>query len=492
MGVLSFLLPADAPPDALAGLNAAYLAGGYDQAPMPGEVRAADGVLFLSNPDFESGYVTVPWPVEGFGSVVTTTATLRARPEPYRLVVELARGKLNQVRNQTTEWLDIGLQPGAGFMDRLSTTGRRFGPAAVAGDDPAGDVVAGQVLIEAYNLADRLVRTYSEQVFATRHQQSPRLDTALGCRLAAVPDPAGTEALLAAFNAATLVPVWKTVEPSQSQFEWARFDELVGWASGAGLFVTVGPILDLHPHSLPGWVNEWSGDLPSLAAFFCDYVESFISRYRGRAGRWLVFSGCNHADVLGISEDERLRLAARVIDAARQADPEGEVIVGLSDPWGGYKTNPALTYSPLVFADTLLRTGLRLSALELDLKSPTDGPRRDLLDVARLVEGFSVLGVPLQINTSFPVGLPGPLGHSPVDESDTSVALQSINLSSIGRLHGLLSLLVSLPQIRGVTWDQWAEDAPWGAAGCGLESHGQARSIAATDVFAGVRQAHLQ
>ncbi|HEY2783490.1 MAG TPA: endo-1,4-beta-xylanase [Fimbriiglobus sp.] len=492
MGQLSFFIPSNAPPEAVAGLSRAHLAGGYDQAPMPGSVTVADNVLTLSSPDFESGYVAVPWPVDGFGLMVTTTATLRGRSEPYHLTVEMARGKINQVRNQTTEWIDIGLQPGPGFIEKLNLVTKRFGPAAVNGGEPDADETATAVLVEAYNLADRLVRTYTEQVFTTRHQQMPRLDTSLGCKLSVVPDAAGAEVFLAAFNAATLVPVWKSVEPSQAQFEWSRFDELMNWAGAAGLRVTVGPILDLNPHSLPEWVNEWAGDLPSLAAFFCDYVESFISRFRGKAGRWLVFTGFNHAEVLGLTEDERLRLAARVIDAARQADPEGDVIIGITDPWGEYKTNPAISYSPLVFADTLLRTGLRLAALDLDLRTNAVEARRDLLDVARLIESFSVLGIPLQVNVSFPIGAVTSLGDSPADETDTSLALQSINLTAIGKLHGLLSLAVGLPQIRNVTWDQWADDAPWGSPGCGMEIDGQARSIAATDVFAGVRQAHLE
>lgn len=491
MGQLSFHLPRNTPPDVLAGLPYAHLAGGYDQAPIPGRVEVTDKLLTVSNPEFESGFLVAPWLVEPFGPVMTTSATLRGRTEPYRLVVELARGKMNQVRNQTTEWVEIGLQPGPGYLEKLTAVTKRFGPAAVGGDDPVADEIAAEVLAEAYTLSDRLVRTYAEQVFATRHLQAARLDTALGCRLTAVPDPAHRDSFLSAFNATTLVPLWREVEPTQSQFEWARYDSLVAWASDAGLRLTFGPILDLDPHSLPEWVHDWAGDLPSLAAFFCDYVETLISRYRGRSGRWHIFAGFNHSDVLKLTEDERLRLAARVIDAARQADPEGEVIVGLTDPWGTYKTNPKLTYSPLVFADTLLRTGLRLGALELDLRATTSPWRRDLLDVARLIEGFSVLGVPLHVNVSFPIGATSALGHSPANESDTSLALQSINLSSIGRLHGLLSTLVSLPQVRSVTWDQWAENSPGGREGCGLEGQAHQKSIAATDVFTGMRQAHL-
>ena len=57
--------------------------------------------------------------------MLTSTATLRSREEPYRLLVELARGKLNQVRNQLTEWVDVQKQVrkqlGPGGTSQLDT-----------------------------------------------------------------------------------------------------------------------------------------------------------------------------------------------------------------------------------------------------------------------------------------------------------------------------------------------------------------------------------
>ena len=43
------------------------------------------------------------------GALVTATSTLRERAEPYNLLLELARGKLNQVRSQSAEWIEDGL-----------------------------------------------------------------------------------------------------------------------------------------------------------------------------------------------------------------------------------------------------------------------------------------------------------------------------------------------------------------------------------------------
>ena len=44
------------------------------------------------------------------GVLMTSTATVIERPQPYHLALELARGKVNQVRGQAADWLQGGLQ----------------------------------------------------------------------------------------------------------------------------------------------------------------------------------------------------------------------------------------------------------------------------------------------------------------------------------------------------------------------------------------------
>src|SRR3954466_15947010 len=110
MGSMTFLLPNPVPPPAAAAVRRACFAGGYDQTPVPTRVDVQGNRLVVSRALSESGFLLVPWPVDSLSPFVTTTATLRERPEPYSLLVELARGKLNQVRMQAAEWGDFGLR----------------------------------------------------------------------------------------------------------------------------------------------------------------------------------------------------------------------------------------------------------------------------------------------------------------------------------------------------------------------------------------------
>src|SRR5262245_41725265 len=130
MGSTTFQIPNPLPPGIESLLRRACFAGGYDQSPIPTRADLEPGRLTLTKSLSESGYVTVPWPVEPYGTYVLTTSTLRERLEPYSFLVELARGKLNQVRMQTAEWQGIGLQTNPDFDAELTEVSRLFGAAA--------------------------------------------------------------------------------------------------------------------------------------------------------------------------------------------------------------------------------------------------------------------------------------------------------------------------------------------------------------------------
>src|SRR5262245_56943125 len=109
MGVMSFLLPPGLSADALRELERACVAGGPDNMPWPTEARVQSGRLVVSRGVEESGTLAVPWDVDGAGRLMSSTATLMERPAPYSLPVEIARGKVNQLRCQAADWRAGGL-----------------------------------------------------------------------------------------------------------------------------------------------------------------------------------------------------------------------------------------------------------------------------------------------------------------------------------------------------------------------------------------------
>ncbi|HJZ60003.1 MAG TPA: endo-1,4-beta-xylanase [Gemmataceae bacterium] len=467
-------MPKTLPQPAPQLLEQACFAGGYDQTPVPTLAEIEGDRLYVSRAMSESGYLLVPWPVESFGTFVTTTSTLRERPEPYPLMVELARGKLNQVRMQTADWQSLGLKTPPEFDRELDEVTRLFGRAALDQPSPESDAVAARVLERSYDLADRLARIYTEQMIATRLHEEGRLATHLAARFSQAPTGELAADYRRAFNAAQMSFRWRDVEPVESEYAWAVTDEAVNFARAAGLPITAGPLIDISPGMLPNWAAGWQGDLPTLAAFMCDYLETVIGRYKADIRRWVVCAGFNHTDGLGLSDDDRLRLAARLFESAAHLDPELDLVLGIAQPWGDYLVHDEQTISPLAFADDLIRAGLRVSAVELEIRNGT-APRgslpRDLLDTSRLLDLFAgMLGLPLEVVLGYPAGTaPDPAAEE--HKEGLSPAGSTSGLTAEGQSQwgaSFAALALCKPQVRAVTWDHWTDADPHAIPNGGL------------------------
>jgi hypothetical protein len=470
---MTFQLPAWLPDAVLDDLARGCVAGGPDNMPWPTEVEVAPGRLTLRRSVDESGYLAVPWEIDGAGRLMGGTATLMERPAPYHLQVEQARGKVNQVRCQAADWVAGGLVLPDELAARIQQATRAFGRAVIEPPSEEAGRLAQEALTLGYQTAHDLVQVYVDQVFQIRHQRSPALDTALGVRLGdRVPEGPAAAALLAAGNGVRLPLSWHAAEPGEGQFNWEPHDALLDWALGQGLDVSAGPLIDFSSARLPEWLWLWEKDLSSLASFMCTYVETAIRRYRGRIRRWQLSAASNCARVLSLGEDELLWLTVRLAETARQVDPGLEVVVGLTQPWGEYMAAEDRIHSPFIFADTLIRTGLTLAALDLELVmgvSPRGSYCRDLLEASRLLDLYSLLGVPLAVTLGYPSAEgPDPVadpelvvgagrwrdGLSPATQADWAAAFTA--------------LAVAKPYVQAVHWAHWSDAEPHQFPHCGL------------------------
>lgn len=435
MGSVSFIVPPSPPAEIAACLNAAALAGGYDMAPAPTRRALTSNLLTLTKDAHESGYILIPWPTAAGRLEACLSTTLRERAEPYHLLIELARGKVNQLRCQTADWDAIGLAVEPEDRQELRALTRRFGEAVLAPDLPDSGGVALDALRRAGAAGERLSASFAEQLLQTRVGENGPLETRLDCNLSQVPPPEARASLVSTFTSVRLTPDWSSLEPRRGEYHWAAFDELVAWAYSTGLDVSVGPVVDLADGRFPDWVAEdAAGDYARLADALTGFTEATLRRYQERVRSWQVCSGFNHRDVYGLGEDDRLRLATRLMEAARGVDADCSWVLGLAQPWGDYLTDGGNTYTPLVFADNLVRAGFQFAAVELEVLTggPTRGSLpRDAIALYRLVELFGLLSLPLEVTFG---GFPATVGgHGPDENLETAVALA-----------------VSLPQVRAV------------------------------------------
>ena len=495
MHTMSFRVPADLSESAAEDLLKSSVAGGHDRAPTPTRCDLRDGHLVLARDLGESGPAYIPWPVPRVGRVVTPTTTLMFRDRPYDLTAELARGKVNQVRNQYADWHGGGLAAAPDLEAVLHRATHVLGSAILEDTFESADRQADEALAIGHEAADLLVRRYEDQVFRLRHQRQPKLDTALGCRVGAVPPRGLDDAFRLAFNAACVPLTWRSIEPTESDYRWAEADATIQWAADRNLRVFAGPLIDFSAHGLPDYVLKLRGEPLSFKSLMCDYVETVVNRYRGKVSRWLITAGANGSDALGISEEDLIRLTAMAADAAWQIDSGLQLVFGLAQPWGDYLAGPGFEYSPFVFADTLLRSGLPFAGVEVEWYFGTSARGsycRDLLGASQLLDLFGVLGVPIQVSMAYPSSADADPLADPAERvagagrwRDMTPAAQADWAAAF------TSLAVCKSYVSGVFWDHLADAAPHRIPSGGLvDARGQLKP--AFDRLRALREAHLK
>ncbi|MGA2035453.1 MAG: endo-1,4-beta-xylanase [Thermoguttaceae bacterium] len=489
MGVMRFLVSA---PERITNetLDQAYLCSA-DRTAWPVRVHVDGEMLTLQRDVSDSASLNIPWQVEGHGLLALSSATLLEQADAYRLPLELARGTISQLRNQLGDWQAIGLTVPPQVTAKIGEAVGRFSSAVVDQGEPQSAVAAQEALQAALDAGQLLANSYAEQAIAVR-RRSGKLTSLLGGDLGTAPwDEAAGKQFLTAFNAA-LVPIsWRDVEVSEGVFSWTICDNHIRWCRDNGLRVCAGPLLHFDTRSLPDWLCLWEDDFDNLLASVSEFVRAAIERYRGKVDLWLCAARVNTAEVLSLSEEEKLRLAARTIQLAQVIDPGTPTILSMEQPWGEYMSRREVDFPPLHFADALVRAGLDLRALMLETNVGCfrgGTLPRSALEFSRQIDYWSLLGLPLFLSLNVPSsGQTDPLAVRQQDlpaENWTSQSQQAW----VARY---VPLLLAKANVHGVFWHQIRDAQPHDFPHSGLFD-GQNQAKPALKTLAAIRQTHLK
>jgi hypothetical protein len=454
MGTMIFLLPADLSLDKVHELERAWIAT-PDHMPCPTQVHVELNHLIVERSVQESGYLNAPWSIDGAGRLMGATATLIERSTPYHLLVELARGKVNQLRTQAAECQEKGLVLPATCEELIRRATRAVcrGVLAVSADE-ANE--AGQsALILSHQAAEQLIRDYMNYLLQLHDQRQVRMETTLSCQVSASPPQDEATDLTKLFDTIEVAFPWSTIEANPGRYDWAQQDIVLEWATKEGLPVTGGPLIDLSAMQLPDWLWVWERDLTSLGRFMSEYVAAALKRHGHHVRRWHLTSASNSSSVLSLSEPELLWLTIHLARAARRIDPGLDMIVRVAQPWCDQMAGETRHQSTFHFAETLVRE-LRLSALDLELVmgvTPRGSYCRDLLDTSRLLDAYAELGVPLRVTLGYPsAGTVDPKADPElrVDAGHWCSTIQEATQAKWAAAFGMLAL--SKPYVEAVNW----------------------------------------
>ena len=465
MGVLKFQLTSPDLASRLGELRKAYVTG-LDRTPSRLSIEFRQGMMLCHRESVESGRLFAPWPVEGHGTPIIGTATLAERREPYQLAVELARGKLNDVRNQLADWRQMGLRTPTELDALLRLATSSFIKAATAAHDPAVSTAAAQVSLAAtLDAGELLVETYTSQVLQTRMAGGVKLPTQLAITLDGDPrsTPPGAD-WSQSFNAARVSCSWRSLAPAEGQYKWDELDAQVARCRKLGLALQIGPLLEFRPATLPDWIWLWEGDFETIVGLVVDFIHKAVQRYRGKVPVWHLVHRPASGDVLGLSEEEQLRIAARAVQTARQADPAAQFTIGVERPWAEWMGSSPFQLGPLHLADYLVRADLGLAGIVLEVApgySPPGSHLRDLFDFSKLLDLYALLNLPLYIWMSVPSSAaPDPLADPTVKvEASQWPAPPNDDAQAIWAARWI-ALAVAKPFVRSVSWSQPTDAAP--------------------------------
>ena len=447
-------------------LRKAYVTG-MDRTPSRTTVELRPGLLTCHRETSESGRVHVPWPVSGFGEPVVSTATLAERGTVYDLAIELARGKLNDVQNQLADWRQAGLVVPEAVEDAIRRARKACARAATSRDSADDSATAAAVSLEAsFAAAKQLAESYTDQLLNRRLEHSAPLPTILTCGLDGLTKASTWQARLPeVFHAGRVRMSWGAIAPDEGKRQWDESDHQVNWCRKNGLLVTAGPLIEFRKGALPDWLWLWDGDYDEIQTQAAEHVRQAVTRYRGKVTAWHLVHRVASQDILGLSEEEQIRLTAHLIQVAKRIDPDAQAIVDFDRPWGEWMASSRFQLGPLHLADSLARAELGLSGIGLEI---APGYRslgshvRDLLDYSRLLDLFALVNLPLHITLALPSG---PSGETVGSATEPAPVCQWPRTPDEAFQRELVAswfaLSVAKPYVRSVTWLQ-SYDSPSG------------------------------
>jgi hypothetical protein len=193
---------------------------------------------------------------------------------------------------------------------------------------------------------------------------------------------------------------------------------------------------------------------------------------------------------LGWSDEEILRMAVSLIETVRQGDTRSPVLLTIDQPWSEYLRDDATGISPLHFADALIRADLGLSGLALELNFdcwPGGSLPRDPIELSRLIDRWSMLGLPLMVLLSCPTVAGLPHDKSRVSQWKANGTGGGLSAAS------MLRLLLSKPSVHAVLWNSGVPTPVSASQSCSptnlWTSEGQ--PVPLLETIASIRQSYL-
>ena len=415
------------------GFNRVY-ATRWDRVPIACELTEDESGWSMRTEGDSSVYAYFPWKSPQLGELVIQTATLAHRPEPYDLLIELARGSLNQTQNYLAECEQFGLAPEDRSSELLQEARQLFAKVVTNPTPHGGSEDAAQVVEHSLALNSQLVARLTSAVQQQESIGARRPDRGVRLTSAELSQEA-QQAIDREFQVLHVPIVWAEIEGDEGRFDWSGSDRLFEMADHLGKRIVAGPILGSDAQHLPNWALARRDQFDRFRDSVSRFVNQVAARYAARVDQWYAVGGLNTPTGLGLNDQLRILLAAGIVERLRRSDPNTPRLVAIDRPWGEYLQQPTASLSPLGFLDALIRADIGVDAIgmQMNLGSWSNGTTwRHPLAIVQRINEFASLEKPITL-----------LLRSGTDEIDA--------------MRQLAQLVNTNASVAAVVWNQWMD-----------------------------------
>jgi hypothetical protein len=382
-----------------------------------------------------------------------STGSLLAKSDfTYDLLVELARGTLNRVRNQISIWQEGGLQIGDDVDRLIAQATQLLGSALMAPSSAKRDEQAGRAISHTLEAIFSLSHSFADQVNTYRRSQGAGDGLWLGVsRCVESNEPSASFDVL-------LQPPFDRLEVSPSELPSLRKD--LNNADRARCLI-VGPCLDASPGGMSQVLIE-ADDFRARRLQILNSARETVTNLPIETSLLHVVSGLNGLGHRHLNYSQQLQVTTDLLNVVNEVNPSLPTMIGFDFPWAERLASAVGGIHPLQVADSLLRGGAQVSLIGLEMNldyGVTGSAFRDPLQWIDLVDLWAQLGVPLVLCLRVPTGVNREsLGTNP----GRSVAVPGDGMADQQRfemLQTVLPMMAARPSVAGVLWPQWADNS---------------------------------
>ena len=433
MGVFKFEIPSQWP---LEKRHASTMhVVGLDGIAWPCRIVKDDTHISLHRNRDESGKVFIAYPFCDRGELVVCTGTLPETTTPYPLTVELARGTANRLRNQLSIWQEGGLKITPKVEELTNRAVAQLGMALFELDAKSAEQSAAESLEFCLSAIFEISRSFSEQIVPVRK----------------------SEVNIPKFWMGTRINAWdeKVAQTVGQMFDIIQFPNSNDIRPEV-LNAIVGPLLDASPDGLSKKLQEVD-DFDGRRSVLMADVRERIGRLPSSVKLIHAAAGINGTGHRLLSYPQQLQATIDVLQTIEDVGSSLPTMVSFDCPWGERLAWSVGGVHPLQIADSLLRRGVNLTMLGLDIHLdywPVGSLPRDPIQWIDLIDAWSQLGLPLVICLRTPSN-----SSSTIVERLTDVPVNSARggLSETARLELLetvIPMMLARPAVQGIIWMQ--------------------------------------